>query len=419
MLSRTARLRQFSIVVVISAGPLYVNQLFPRSFSLSAVLLAALFLTACEDPSNVGLGLVDDEGGNPLVYRVTPSDLREQELGRTLSSSRRILIGQVDDPLLGLIEVDAYVDYASSSSSDFRSGTIQTAELRFLPDYVYGDTTSIVRAAVRQIQSAWSSVGLPADTSFSVGPVLTEFTYDPSDTLIVVPLPQDWIATNDVLLRSTSFALDFHGFQIEPIEGNAVVGFGYGSSTLRVRTAADSASFASSIVYLAGRRQGDPVLPQNRILLQASAGPAAAFSFTIDAEDLPPSAINRAVIAFTADTLSLTQNLPASFVRPQITALDLYGINPDGGIAFLARSELRNGRFIFDSPFLAGVVQDIQFGERTFVRYELRVPAPISVTDSSSPLRLLSSSVNAVLLFDSDAGAEAPDASITITPLDE
>ncbi|MEX1055125.1 MAG: hypothetical protein WED81_03785 [Rhodothermales bacterium] len=408
-----------SIVVVISAGPLYVNPLFPRSFSFSAVLLAALFLTACEDPSNVGLGLVDDEGGNPLVHRVTPSDLREQELGRTLSSSRRILIGQVDDPLLGLIEVDAYVDYASSSSSDFRSGTIQTAELRFLPDYVYGDTTSIVRAAVRQIQSAWSSVGLPADTSFSVGPVLTEFTYDPSDTLIVVPLPQDWIATNDVLLRSTSFAADFHGFQIEPIEGNAVVGFGYGSSTLRVRTAADSASFASSVVYLAGRRQGDPVLPQNRILLQASAGPAAAFSFNIDAEDLPPSAINRAVIAFTADTLALTQNLPASFVRPQIAALDLYGISPDGSIAFLARSELRNGRFIFDSPFLAGVVQDIQFGERTFVRYELRVPAPISVTDSSSPLRLLSSSVNAVLLFDSDAGAEAPDASITITPLDE
>ena len=419
MLSGTAYRGQPSIVVVISTEPLYVNSLFSSTFFVAAFVLAAFLLAACEDPSNVGIGLVGDEGGNPVVHRVAPFDLREQELGRTLSTSRRILVGRVDDPLLGLIEVDAYVDFASASSSDFRSGTIQSAELRFLPDYVYGDTTSIIRAAVRQIQSSWSPVGLPADTSFSVGPVLTEFSYHPSDTLTIVPLPQDWIATNDALLRSSSFAAEFHGFQIEPVDGNAVVGFGFGSSSIRVTTEADSASFASSVVYLAGRRQGDPVLPQNRILLQASAGPAAAFSFTIDAEDLPPSAINRAVIAFTADTLALSQNLPSSFIRPQITALDLFGVSPDGSIAFLARSELRDGRFIFDSPFLAGVFQDVQFGERSFVRYELRVPAPISVTDPSSPLRLLSSSVNALVLFNSDAGAEAPAGSITITPLDE
>lgn len=386
---------------------------------VAAVLLSALLLAACEDPSNVGIGLVGDEGGNPVVHRVTPSDLREQELGRTLSTAVRILVGEVDDPLLGRIEVDAYVDYTSSTTTDFRSGTVQAGELRFVPEYVYGDTTSTVRAAVRQIQSSWSPVGLPADTSFSVGPVLTEFTFHPSDTLVIVPLPEDWVAANDALLRSTTFSADFHGFKIEPLEGNAVIGFRYGTSTIRARTAADSASFGSSLVYLAARRQGEPVLPENRILLQASAGPAAAFSFTIEAEDLPPSAINRAVIAFTADTLALAESLPPSFVRPRITALDLFGVNEAGGITFLARSELREDRFVFDSPFLATMLQDVQFGERTFVHYELRVPAPISVTDTSSPLRLLSSSVNVLLLFDSDAGAEAPAGSLTITPLDE
>jgi hypothetical protein len=252
-----------------------------------------------------------------------------------------------------------------------------------------------------------------------VGPVLTEFTFHPSDTLVIVPLPEDWVAANDALLRSTTFSADFHGFQIEPLEGNAVIGFRFGESTIRARTAADSASFGSSLVYLAARRQGELLLPQNRILLQASAGPAAAFSFTIEAEDLPPSAINRAVIAFTADTLALAENLPPSFVRPRITALDLFGVNEAGGITFLARSELREDRFVFDSPFLATVLQDVQFGERTFVHYELRVPVPISVTDTSSPLRLLSSSVNVLLLFDSDAGAEAPAGSLTITSLDE
>jgi hypothetical protein len=403
----------------ISAGPLFVKLSFLKPPPVAAVLVSALLLAACEDPSNVGIGLVGDEGGNPVVHRVTPSDLREQELGRTLSTALRILVGEVDDPLLGRIEVDAYVDYTSSTTTNFRSGTVQAGELRFVPEYVYGDTTSTVRAAVRQIQSSWSPAGLPADTSFSVGPVLTEFTFHPSDTLVIVPLPEDWVAANDALLRSTTFSADFHGFQIEPLEGNAVIGFRYGTSTINARTAADSASFGSSLVYLAARRQGEPVLPENRILLQASAGPAAAFSFTIEAEDLPPSAINRAVIAFTADTLALAESLPPSFVRPRITALDLFGVNEVGGITFLARSELREDRFVFDSPFLATVLQDVQFGERTFVHYELRVPAPISVTDTSSPLRLLSSSVNVLLLFDSDAGAEAPAGSLTITPLDE
>ena len=97
--------------------------------------------------------------------------------------------------------------------------------LRLAPTYVYGDTTSVLTYELRRMSADWSFPGASPDTTLSVGDQIFSFSFNASDTLVDVVLPSAWVAENDALLRGTTFASDFHGFQIAPVSGNAVVGF--------------------------------------------------------------------------------------------------------------------------------------------------------------------------------------------------
>ena len=390
----------------------------PLRHTLPALAAAALlFLTACEDPSNVGLGLVGEQGGEPITTQEAISNLSPDSLERPAGVPLRVLAGTVDDPLFGTISAEGYLDFTPVSGSDFREGTIEAVELRLLPTYVYGDTTQEITLAIRPVMDEWSTTDIPVDTTFEVGPVIREFTFQATDSIVVIPMPDTWVSSNDELLRSEDFAEDFHGFHLDQISGNAVVGFGPNATVLRSFTEEDSASYPIGKAYSA-LSKNEEALPTNRVLIQAGVGPEAEFEFELE-DDEDVSAINRVALTFRADTLTFQQNQPAGFVRPMLRTLDLYGNTTDGSLVLLARSNLDDrGRFIFQSEVLAREIQSTLIGDRSYENFELRVPTPATVSDEQIETERLSASISSVLLYGTGGGEQAPTAYLTITPID-
>lgn len=381
-------------------------------FCLSAVLLFA----ACEDPSNVGIGLIDqDEGGLPDVRTVDPTDFHNAPLPRATGSAPRVLAGRVEDPLVGTMQAEGYIDLSSTAGSSFRANDVESASLQLSPTYVYGDTTAPVTFAVRQITETWQSSALPADTSFAVGSVIREFEFTPTDSLVVVPLPQNWISENDDVLRSENFAEEFHGFRFEQVSGNAVVGFA-GQSQLRAFNSADSAVFPVNRAYSAARRLSETNLPE-RLLYQASAGPTVAFQLRLDQEAISDAAINYARLVFYTDSLTLS-NTPSGFHRPVITTLDLYGVDEDEGLVLIGRADLdAEGRFIFEGSGLARELQAVLLGTQAFNRFELRLPIGQGAFGETT-LSAVLGSINVQLFYDMSSAERAPAGFFTVTPLD-
>lgn len=384
----------------------------------AAVLVSLwLLLTGCDDPSNVGLGLVGEEqGGQPETRVVDPSNFENTPLKRPTGSLPRVLAGNVDDPLAGVIEADGYMDFTTTASSDFRNGEVQSAELRLRPNYVYGDTTTEVSFVVSEISAEWSANRLPADTTFPTGAVIREFTFLPTDSLVIVPLPENWVITNDEVLRSINFGSEFHGFKVVQKDGNAVVGFGPGS-LIRAHVADDAASFPVSTSYSAVRRLDNAALPPDRLLYQAGVGPIASFNLSTGLDQLADLAVNKASLAFQTDTLALSTK-PAGFKRPVIEDLDLYGIEGTDRIVLLDRAKIDSrGRFVFEGNGFASELQRIILGTRTFDRYELRLPLGQGSFGEAN-ISTVQGSIDLLLFFDTGAELHAPTGLLTVTPLD-
>lgn len=383
-----------------------------------AITCGALLFTACEDASNVGIGLVDeDQGGQPDVRSIDLAEFQSAPLSRPAGSLPRVLSGLVDDPLIGTIESEGYFDLASTSGSAFRSNEVQTAALHLRPTYTYGDTSAGVVFAIRQIDEDWESSGLPPDTTISTGAVIREFEFTPSDSLVIIDLPESWVMENDEALRSTEFGQDFHGFRLEHVSGNAVVGFA-GESHLLAFTESDSAVFPVSRTYSAARRIEDGNIPPERLLYQAASGPITSFEVDMSTDALTNAAINQVSLAFQADTVTLESQKPAGFHRPIIRNLDLYGILDDDRLVLIDRAELDSeGQFVFESTSLADEFQRQLLGTRSYDHFELRLPVGQG-SFGDTGVSVVQGSIDVQLFYDTSATENAPTGTLTVTPLD-
>lgn len=385
-----------------------------RTLCLAALVIGVF--SACEDPSNVGIGLVDEEeGGLPEVRNVDLMAFRSASLPRANGSAPRVITGQVEDPLIGTTIAEGYVDLSSSASAAFRANEVESANLRLVPTYVYGDTIATVRLAIRQITEEWRSTNLPADTTFGVGEIVAEFELTPTDSLVVIPLPESWVSENESALRSEDFADLFHGFRFEQVAGNAVVGFG-GGSQMRAFTESDSAVFPINRAYSAARRLSEAAPPE-RLLYQASAGPMLAFEVNLDQDAVRNAAINQARLVFYTDQAAL-ESTPTHFVRPLVTTLDLYGILEDDRLVLIDRADIdEQGRFIFEGSGLASEMQAVLLGTRAFDRFELRLPVG-QATFGESALSAVLGSASVQLFYEISAEERSPMGFFTVTPLD-
>lgn len=314
---------------------------------LSAFLVGGALLvsiTACDDASNVGLGVGPDslQGGEPVTLDVVPSldtsSVAPQtglELRPGIGAGRdtwRFLAGRVNDPVGGTIEAHGYFDLLGRSflSAPLLDADVDSldAELRLLPTYVHGDTSSTIDLRVFELAEEAEMNGARADTTFPVANEVTSTTLAPTDSLVEIDLPRSWLADNLESLRDTTdggtnFEESFHGFRlVASNQANAVVGFSSTTIILRLRhtgrgTTADYLGFKS---FTHVERQNVPPPPDDFFVLQDGVG----LSLTMDwdfgvnpLDSLKNSPLNRADILVPVDTVALkARSGSATFVRP-------------------------------------------------------------------------------------------------------
>ena len=362
-----------------------------------------LGLAACGDAaSNVGLGLIE-EGSEPVVREVTPTFFEETPLNDVTGAVPRVLAGTVNDPLVGTITTTGYVDFRGGFDTT-NASPLTSVSLRLARDYIYGDTLTMVTLNLFDISEDWESLGRKADTTLTVGGLVTTFSFAPTDTLVTVPLPDIWIADNLTTLRSADFDTLFHGFALEAVTTEAVVGFDFDDSNLRLLTETDTTDYALTRTITGIERETQPPLPEGFVLLQDGTGPGVRFNFDLDAFKETP--LNGVVLRFFADTLAV-QTAPPNFVRPPLETIQLVQvIDPDPTVPaiFIAEVTLSdNGDYRFSGANLGNFFQETFFGVETFEYLELRTP-------------ILDNTINFMLLHDAASGEKAPEALFTISP---
>lgn len=380
-----------------------------RLLTASILLLSVLF-TACEDPSNVGIGLIGDQGGEPRVDTIATSFFENEQAKDVTGGADRILAGTVADPMLGTITAYGHFDLLplETISEAFRNNPVTSAELSLFNEYQYGDTTATITLRLREIAADWDDVGAGADTSLQIGELVTEFSFPATDSVIVVPLPESWIALRDTTLRSTTFSTQFHGFTIEPASESAVIGFRADDTELQVIAGQDTVSFGASETLSTLERSGNVTLPPDRLLFQDGIGSTVAFGFDFAAENITNNAINRIEFRIAADTTFPAEYTPTGFHRPLLRNLELFGITGDGeslsfGEVFTLDDD---GYYSLASGTLTSIVQQVLLGSTILDHFALRVPR--------NP-----NSINAIMLMDVSDVQFAPHAILTITPISD
>ena len=386
-------------------------------FVAASALTLALALSACQDPSGVGLELIGEEGGTPAVVLVAADSVTlDDEPDRTggfgdgsfpSQAQERILVGALQDPTFGDASAEAYFDLgAVSTSEDFQEAALTSATLRLSRDRVYGDSTISLNLALYEIAEDWNPIGATADTSFAVGDRIDVYSASASDTLITLSLPSSWIDTYGDVLRSDSASTAFDGFQLRlggRSLGGAVLGFATLQSALRLTTASDTVDYPIREVFTHIERS-EPVFPLTNTLLRDGGSDVLALSFSL--EDLETPALARAALRVdvTPDALTLGA---AGVQLPE--RLHLFGRTDSDTRVFITAAELNEegDGYVFDSSLLTEAAQDAALGMSPFARYEV-APSPNPVSLDVAPI---------VTTLESEGGAERrPRFSLTVLP---
>ena len=359
--------------------------------AVSAAVACLLLLAACEDPSGVGLTVLDPTASDPQA-RTLPVDSAaftdsEELTGAFLTDPGfqdfRGLAGRVEDPVFGTTTAFGYFDVLEPQNFDgFGDQPIEEATLRLRRTYAYGDTMSTTRLNVRQIAEEWTAVGAVADTLFPVqDDIITSFDVAPGDSLIEIDLPESWIEANDTTLRSEDFSTIFHGFRLDPSdEASAVYGFA-GSSTLRLISEGDTVVYQVSEVFSGIEGPADP--PTDEALWRLQDGTGRGLELQFDLDTLAQSAVNTVRLRVNADTAAATTDLPPGFVRPFARRLALFGFVEDQDPVLITVADLdeETETFTFRSAVLDDVFQDLLLGRSEVEGFVLGFPATPSSLD--------------------------------------
>ena len=383
---------------------------FLRHPALSFFSLAAIFLffSGCEDPSSVGLDLVDDGGGTAMVNEIVLDTVTSIDARGIRDNANQTLAGQVNDPLLGEVASRGFIDflYNSVQSTAYREGTVERIIFRINLTYVYGDTLEPVTFALHDVLEEFSGIATSPDSIPGIGPEITQFTFNPSDTLVLVEMPAEWVASQDQNFRdNAAFADVFNGLHIAPVSGNAVVGLANRSNSQTAMISivdSDSVSFSATKGISVYDRISEPNLPEDRLLIQSGIGPNIRLD--LDLEAFKDNGLNRAVIRLESDTLGF--NDTPGFVRPVARDMVLWGVFPDSAEQVLGNAPLSDeGLLDFNSATMQDIFQAIILSEDPFSHYEIR-----PVTDENT--------IDALVLFGPQNQEASPRMFLTLTPFD-
>ena len=239
----------------------------------------------------------------------------------------RVLTGVVDDPIAGVLEAEGYLDFLGSASrpSGISNADVDSlnAELRLSRSYLHGDTTSTLEVQLFDLAGSADMERAPADTTFATEPTPLRsdpYTVSPTDTLVTLPLPSDWIEKHQAALQDSSSFDDggFDGFRLTTSTGDVVMGFEHGSATLRVTTSSDTVDFLAEQSFTHIERSQVPPSGDGRLLLQDGVGVGLTMDWTggqIDSLAAANTLLNRVEISVPVDT-TLLEPSRSTFVRP-------------------------------------------------------------------------------------------------------
>lgn len=373
-----------------------------------------VFLTGCEDPSNVGLGLVEGEGAQPQRLTLSAEKVQETDHQSITGNQNTLLVGQVDDPLFGTVETVSSLDLQAPATLpetfENEDNDISSVTLKLRRSYLYGDTTGTITLNLHSIPNSWEADRARSDTSISAGNLITSVTVAPEDTLVQISLPEAWIEDNNDLLRSgfSEFNPSFHGFQLQAPEASLVEGFNADDSTSVMEVVVDdeAATFQISQELVTVKRTEPVNSPSGNVVVQDGAGPAVTLDFPFDNDSLKQSVLNRAQFFLPVNTETMDEQNPAGFVRPLPQALMLYGVTAEGQRRFLGAGgfSTEKSRYTFAGQELTRRMQDVLIGNVNFDHYLVTGPSPSAVT------------VSGALLFDQTHETRVPRATLTFIP---
>ena len=368
----------------------------------ACLLLVTVMALGCEDPSNVGLGLLDEQGGEPvrLDIDIFANEVAEfdEVTGATRTTSgfilgvSDVLAGRVEDPLYGCLNTTAYFDITIPASAEaFRDNPLESVSLNILPNSIYGDTTATLTLSVSELIDEFEGSGLKSDTLISSGAVIGTVDFVPTDSVVVFNFPQTWVDEHDADLRNEDYADLFHGLKVEISDG-AIVGLNAANSQLIIRSADGSADAAITEIVTNIERCGDSSPSAGEIFIQDGRGNGFEVPIVLQPDSLPGIAIGRAALSLFSNTEAEANNLPANFRRPVMTELRLYGVEEDGDEVFL-RSAIRDtlGTYLFTSfsvdpnseTFLRSL-QDQILGDTRFDHYLIKPDQAVNTLSSVS-----------------------------------
>lgn len=377
------------------------------------VLISGFLLSGCgDDPTNVGIGLVDQQAGAPEIVRLEAERFElspDYDItgGSPFNSSStgavRVLAGRVEDPSLGVIDVVGNIDFVNDTFGDsFQSGTITLARLTLATDYVYGDTLSPIRLQLLDIDSDWTAAGARSDLSIPAGNPILEFSFLPATDSISVDLPQSWISANEGMLRSDNVAELFHGFQLRYLSGNAVAGFNYIGSSFRVAVPGDTVTFQMTEMLSTITRDALPT-PSGYLLIQDGLKASATLNFSFMRDDLQQNSIHQAIIRVNEGTPDLIT--PTGFSRTRLDRLILIAVTGDDEVRLTVANGLYEdeGRISFENELLNIAMQNIVLEQGEFRRFEIVAPVDQNSLD--------------IIFLARTGNTDGPRAVITVTPV--
>jgi hypothetical protein len=346
------------------------------------LLVALLFSsTGCDDPSNVGQGLLDAQSNDTQVVSLAGASLSTAERGdltggNSAIGSLRVLFGQVDDPVIGSIAAHGFVDFVPGSqfSTAHVGGTVSWAELELNIDYRYGDTTSVVQVDLFSIPTAWQSTTLRADSSIAVGSLIGTYEVEARSGVTTLPLPASWVSTYDATLRDANFSDAFHGFALRPRSGNVVLGARFSQSRLRASAApGDTVSYPLSKVGTLSQ-DDDVVAPAGYHILQDASTKSLDLRIPIQEGELGEALIHRVILKLKSADFSASY--PSGFLYSKPGVILVEAVSSEGTSRLQVGQVTMNvdGEFIVDGTTLTNVFQSANLGRSALDRFEISFP---------------------------------------------
>lgn len=294
---------------------------------IASTLPLVLGVVACQDPSGVGLGIIDETGGVPGTRVIEGVDVATDSTleltGGFASTSAntpqtRVLFGEVEDNLFGDASAVANVDFLLPGTvENVDAEDITGVRLQLRRTYTYGDTLSTLPIDIREISEEWAPVDLEPDAVLDAGNVIFSAEVAAEDTITFLDFPQDWVTANRARLLDEDFDDTFRGLQLSIPTGGApspgaVLGFDMTQSSLDLITNEDTIRYPVWEVFTQLARE-EPASPPADIVPLAD-GRSEALGVTFDLSEYENATVAGGAIRFTIDRNTIPSS--GSFVRP-------------------------------------------------------------------------------------------------------